>query len=211
MEETIKCRHCESINIIKWCKRKTQNRGLIQRYKCKDCGKYFTIDDGFFRMRNNPQKITLCLDLFYKEISTRQVQSHLQAFYPHNSSWVTIWSWIVKYSNLIHKKVNKIKINVGEELQVDEMKYKTKGKKTWFIDSIDTITRFMISSEFRRTREQKEIKRVLLNAKKKTGKQIKICTTDGYTAYEKCVKNKQREDINSGHYRRTIIFCLKIF
>ncbi len=51
------CRFCKSENTIKWTKRKTENRGLIQRYKCKDCGKYFTIDNGFFRMRNSPQKI----------------------------------------------------------------------------------------------------------------------------------------------------------
>ena len=187
MEETI-CPKCRSTNIIKWCKRKTQNRGFIQRYKCKDCGKYFTIDDGFFRMRNNPKKITLCLDLFYNGISTRKVQEHLQAFYPHNSSWVTIYSWIVKYSKQISKFTDKLKINATEEVQVDEMEYKTKGKKSWFIDCIDTKTRYMISSNFCKTRKLKEIKKVLLNIKEKTGNQIKIVTTDGYTAYENAVK-----------------------
>ena len=59
------CPFCKSENVIKWTKRKTQNRGLIQRYKCKDCGKTFTKDEGFFRMRNHPKKITCTLDLFY--------------------------------------------------------------------------------------------------------------------------------------------------
>jgi len=103
MKESIKCKDCGSTNIIKWCKRKTQNRGYIQRYKCKDCEKYFTIDDGFFRMRNNSKKITLCLDLFFKGISTRQVQEHLQAFYPNNSSNVSIYNWVIKYSKKISK------------------------------------------------------------------------------------------------------------
>lgn len=189
MKESIKCKDCGSTNIIKWCKRKTQNRGYIQRYKCKDCEKYFTIDDGFFRMRNNSKKITLCLDLFFKGISTRQVQEHLQAFYPNNSSNVSIYNWVIKYSKKISKFTNNLKINATEEVQVDEMEYKTKGKKSWFIDCIDTETRYMISSNFTKKREQKEIKKVLLNIKKKTGKQIKICTTDGYTAYEKIVNS----------------------
>ena len=45
------CPNCSSADVIKWCKRKTQNRGEIQRYKCKSCDYYFTIDDGFYRMR----------------------------------------------------------------------------------------------------------------------------------------------------------------
>ena len=72
------CPKCHSVKIIKRGKRKTQNRGLIQRYGCKDCGKRFVQDLGFFRMRNNNKKVTLCLDLFFKGVSTRQIQSHLQ-------------------------------------------------------------------------------------------------------------------------------------
>ncbi len=97
----VSCPFCHSEKVIKRGKRKTDNRGLIQRYGCKDCNKRFVEDDGFFKMKNNPQKVTLCLDLFYKGISTRQIQSHLQAFYPHNSSYKSIYKWVVKYSRKI--------------------------------------------------------------------------------------------------------------
>lgn len=70
---------CKSKEIKKDGKRKT-NRGLIQRYKCKECSYRFIQNDGFYRMRNSPQKITLCLDLFYKGISTRQIQGHSKLF-----------------------------------------------------------------------------------------------------------------------------------
>ena len=60
------CPICKSENTIKWTKRKTQNRGLIQRYSCQDCNKRFVEDNGFYRMRNNPKKITCALDLFYR-------------------------------------------------------------------------------------------------------------------------------------------------
>lgn len=202
------CPKCNGNNIKKRGLRQTENRGKIQRYFCKDCKKSFVEKTPFYRMRNTPQKITLSIDLFYRGVSTRKVQEHLQAFYPHNADHRTILRWIVKYSNIIYKKVKNIKLRVGKELQVDEMEYKTKGKKSWFIDSIDTETRYMVSSNFTQKREQKELKKVLLNAKKRTGKQIEICTTDGYTAYEKAVKttwgyNFQKHKSNVFHNKVT--------
>jgi len=188
MENKQICPECKSSDIKKRGFRKTQNRGRIQRYECKKCHYAFCLDDGFFRMRNTPQKITLCMDLFYNGISTRKVQSHLKAFYPHNADHRTILRWIVKYATLIHTKVKGLKLNVGNELQTDEMEYKTKGKKTWFIDCIDTKTRFMVASNFVKKRGQKEIKKVMQEAKNKTGKQILVYTTDGLTAYESAIK-----------------------
>jgi len=186
--KNVSCPHCSSTNLIKRGKRKTQNRGLIQRYGCKDCDKRFIIDDGFFKMKNSPQKVTLCLDLFYRGVSTRKVQEHLQAFYPHNSSNVSIYRWVLKYSKMISKFTDNLKLKVGKEIQVDEMEYKVNKKKAFFIDSIDTQTRFMVASEFTRGRGQVELKQVIARAKQKTENQIRICTTDGYFAYSKVVK-----------------------
>jgi transposase-like protein len=110
-------------------------------------------------MRNSPQKITLCLDLFFRGISTRQVQQHLQCFYTKNSSWVSIYKWVVKYSNLIYDNINSIKLKIGEELQIDEMEVGSRKSKYngWFIDCIDSSTRFMVSSEFAKARGKNEI------------------------------------------------------
>jgi len=182
------CPYCESEKTKKRGFRYTENRGKIQRYFCNDCKKSFVIDDGFFRMRNEPKKITLSIDLFYRGVSTRKVQEHLTAFSPHNCDHRTILRWIVKYSKMIHSFTNKLKIKCGEELQIDEMEYKTKGKKSWFIDSIDTTTRFMVASKFCKTREQQELKAVLKTAKNKTQNKIKIVTSDGFTAYPKAIK-----------------------
>lgn len=185
----VSCSSCKSNNTIKWCKRKTQNRGLIQRYKCKDCNNTFTIDDGFFRMRNSPQKITLCLDLFYKGVSTREVQNHLQAFYPHNSSWVTIYKWIVRYSKQISKFTDNLKVQVGKEMQIDEMEIGSKKSRYngWYIDAIDSKTRFMVGSEFTKTREMRNLKAVMGKAKNKTDEQFDVIMTDGFFAYPKAI------------------------
>lgn len=197
-KQTTKCSHCKSENVIKWCKRKTQNRGLIQRYKCKDCNNTFTLDDGFFRMRNHPQKITCGLDLFYNGISTRKVQQHFKAFFPHNASNVSVYNWVVKYAKVMHKFTDKLKLKIGNEVQVDEVEYHRreshrkgiKGVQTnFFVDSVDTKTRFMTGSEYCKSRTTEELKFVIKKVKQKTDNQIKVCTTDGFNAYLSAVKS----------------------
>ena len=58
MENQIKCLHCGKSNYKKKGFRKTQNRGKIQKFYCFECHRYFTNDEGFYRMRNSEQKIT---------------------------------------------------------------------------------------------------------------------------------------------------------
>ncbi len=179
----LSCPSCKSEKITKRGFFKTKAHGKQQRYFCKSCNKKFIPITPFYRMRNHPKKITLCLDLFYKGVSTRQIQEHLQAFYPHNSSNVSIYRWVIKYSKQISKLTDNIKLKVGRELQIDEVEYKTMGKKSWFIDSIDTKTRFLVSADYSETRGQKELISVLKEAKKKTEQQISIVTSDGLTSY----------------------------
>lgn len=201
------CPNCKSNNIKKNGRRKTQNRGLIQRYKCKDCKYRFTRDDGFLRMRNHPKKITCAIDLFYRGVSTRKVQEHFQAFYPENSSHKSIYKWIIKYSKMISKFTDNLKLQVGRELQVDEMEYhrrkyyNKKGvDKNWFIDAVDCKTRFMVSSEYTKARGKNELKIVIKKAKDKTGEQIKICTTDGLLVYSNIVKKNWGYNNKVGEY-----------
>lgn len=182
------CPKCKGKNIKKNGARNTQNRGKIQRFMCKGCGFRFTKDDGFFRMRNSPQKITLCLDMYFRGVSLRKIQEHLRAFYPHNSSHEAIHSWIEKYPKIIGNFTDNLKVNSGSEIQMDEMEYKTKGKMSWFIDSIDTETRFMVASFFSKSRGQDELKIVLKDIKRKTGENVAVITTDGYLAYEDVIK-----------------------
>jgi transposase-like protein len=169
-----KCIYCNSNKTKKRGFRKTENRGKIQRYFCNECKKAFVIDDGFFRMRNNPQKITCALDLFYRGVSTRKVQEHFKAFLPHNSSNVSIYNWVVKYSKKISNFTDNLKINGGSEVQLDEMEYhrrishkKIGVSKDWFIDSVDVKTRYMVSSKYFNSRGQNELREVMKKVKYK--------------------------------------------
>ncbi len=159
-------------------------------------------------MRNTPQKITLCIDLFFRGISTRKVQEHLQAFYPHNSSWVSIYNWIIKYSNIIYNFTNTLKPTLGAEVQVDEVEFhRRKNHKAhegiaqnWLIDSIDPKTRFAVASNFVESRSAEEIGKVLKNIKAKADGRVKIVTTDGFMAYTNVVNQTFGYSLKLGRY-----------
>jgi len=201
------CPKCKSTEVIKWGKRKTENRGLVQRYCCKSCSETF-ISDPFWKMKNSPQKITCALDLFNRGLSTRGVQNHFQAFFPHNSSNVSIYKWVKKYALKIANFTDNLKVQTGSYIEVDEMMFnrrkshKRKGTDTnWLINAIDVKNRFLLGSTYFKYRSQKNIKKILFDVKNKSGEQIKIVTTDGYTAYEKAVKQTWGYDNHTRKYK----------
>lgn len=187
--QDILCERCDGKNIKKDGVRETKNRGNVQRYKCKDCSHRFSIDDGFWKMKNHENKITSCMNMYYAGMSLRKIQEHMQMFAPKNSHYSTIYRWIVKYVNMISTLTDNIQIQSGQELMSDEMEYHRLGEQNWFVDVMDTETRFMVASDYGRTRSSKEIKSVMNNIKAKTDNQIKVVTTDGFFAYKKVVKS----------------------
>lgn len=58
------CLFCKSEQIMK--KGLRHNKcGDIQKFFCKSCGKYFTINLGFERMKHSPQGITTAMQLYF--------------------------------------------------------------------------------------------------------------------------------------------------
>ena len=187
-KQKTKCPHCKSEEVVKRGTFETKAHGKQQRFFCKKCGKKFIVRTGFYRMRNNAQKITASIDLFYNGLSTRKVQAHLKAFFPHNASNVSVYNWVIKYSTKISKFADGLKLKVGKELQIDEQSHNRLGNQNWLIDSIDTQTRFVVASNFHESRGQIEIKGVLKMVKQKTLDQFQIVTSDGFTAYPRAIK-----------------------
>lgn len=62
-EKPENCLYCGSTAVLRRGFRYNA-RGKVQRFWCKDCGKKFTLNDGFNRMRNDPKIITVALDGF---------------------------------------------------------------------------------------------------------------------------------------------------
>lgn len=188
MKKEIICEKCNGKNIKKDGVRETKNRGKVQRYKCKDCSHRFSIDDGFWKMKNHENKITSCINMYYAGMSLRKIQEHLQMFAPKNSHYSTIYRWIVKYANMISTLTDNIQIKSGQELMSDEMEYHRLGEQNWFVDVMDTETRFVVASDYMKSRTIDNLTKVLKKGKLATGEQIKIVTTDGLKGYERVLK-----------------------
>jgi transposase-like protein len=179
MQKEIICKKCDGKNIKRDGVRKTKNRGNVQRYKCLDCSHRFSIDEGFWKMKNQENKITSCMNMYYVGMSLRKIQEHLQMFTPKNSHYSTIYRWIVKYANIIGTLTDNIQIKSGKELMSDEMEYHRLGEQNWFVDVMDTEIRFVVASDYMKSRTIENLAKVLKKGKLATGEQIKVVTTDG--------------------------------
>jgi transposase-like protein len=188
MEKEIICEKCDGKNIKRDGVRETKNRSKVQRYKCKDCSHRFSIDDGFWKMKNHENKITSCMNMYYAGMSLRKIQEHLQMFAPKNSHYSTIYRWIVKYANMIGTLTDNIQIKSGKELMSDEMEYHRLGEQNWFVDVMDTETRFVVASDYMKSRTIENLTKVLKKGKLATGEQIRVVTTDGLQGYERVLK-----------------------
>ncbi len=184
----IKCPHCKSEEVTKRGYFETQAYGKRQRYFCKSCKKKFVERTAFYRMKNHEKKITLCMDLYYRGVSLRKIQEHLQMFYPKNSSHMSIYRWLIRYSTYISKLTNNVQIQSGQELMSDEMEYHRLGEQNWFVDVMDTTTRYMVASDYMKSRTIDNLTKVLKRGKFATGEQVKIVTTDGLQGYPRVLK-----------------------
>src|SRR3989344_5399967 len=184
MTQKITCPKCNAEHTKKRGFRRTTNREKIQRYECKGCRHAFVQDQGFWKMKNNEHKVTASMDMYYSGMSLRKIQAHLKMFYPKNAHYSTVYRWLVKYSEMMGKATDNLQIeNSGAELMSDEMEYSRLGEQNWFVDTLDTKTRFMVSSGFIKSRTNEEMIKILRLAKNKTRDNVKIVTTDAMMGY----------------------------
>ena len=120
-----KCVACQSINIVKHGIRKNKS-GDIQRFSCKDCGKWFVFNIGFERMGTNPKAITSAMQLYFTGESLRNVK-HFLKLQGVDVSHQTVYNWIKKYTGLMEKYLDKITPNISTSWRTDEL-YQSKGE-----------------------------------------------------------------------------------
>jgi len=191
----IQCPNCSKKNVIKRGFRYTENREKIQKYFCKDCKHRFVLDNPFFRMRNQEQIITQCMDLYYSGMSFRKIAQHLKRFFPKDVSHSMIYRWIMKYVPMMENFTDKQKIKASWQLQSDEVEYKRRAsnkrketKNEFFIDVIDMDSRYLVSSQYAKDRKNYTLNKVLGKAKQKVGNQVRVISTDGLMGYPRVIK-----------------------
>jgi transposase-like protein len=178
---TQSCIHCHSDNITKDGLRHNKH-GDIQKYYCKNCNSYFTINIGFEKMKHDPQGITMAMQLYFSGESLRNVSKALKLM-GMEVTHQTVYNWIVKYTKLLKEHLNKITPEVGDAWRADEVFIKVRGELKYVFSVMDDETRFWIAQEVAGRKEGHNARGLLQKAKQVTGTKPKVFITDGLGSY----------------------------
>ncbi|MBU0758487.1 MAG: DDE-type integrase/transposase/recombinase [Nanoarchaeota archaeon] len=143
MKTEIKCVHCGSKDFVKEGFRKTKNIGKIQKYRCHKCHKIFTNDDGFYRMRNNEKIITMSIDMYLSNLSSRKMRNQLKRHMETKISHVSVLDWVRKYVLKVNRFVEGLKPVLSGKVYADETEIPCQRRKDIFWCSVDWDTRFI--------------------------------------------------------------------
>jgi transposase-like protein len=180
------CKHCSNTNFSKKGFRKTKHRGKIQKYYCRNCKKYFTNDDGFYRMRINPRTITLSIDMYLSNLSSRKMRNQLSRHFSIKASHMAILDWVRKYSLKVHKYVEKLGYNLGDHFYADETEINRLGYRDNFWACVDWDTRMITGIHYSVSTNIEEAK-IFIKKSVNKGKP-KYIQTDSAQFYPKAFK-----------------------
>jgi putative transposase len=184
------CLYCQSPQIVKDGVRHN-NHGNIQKFRCKACGHYFTINLGFERMKHSPQGITAAMQLYFSGESLRNTAKSLRLI-GVEVSHKTVYCWIKKYVELMEKYLEQIKPQASDTWRADEMFLKIKGNPKYLYALLDDETRYWIAKEVAGDKISREAVdyagHLFQQGKQVTGKKPLTLITDGLKAYHLAYK-----------------------
>ena len=199
---TTKCVYCGSEEIVKNAIRHNR-RGDIQRYRCNVCGKRFSINIGFEKMRATPQIVTSAMQLYFTGESLRNVQKFLK-LQGVEINHVTVLRWIRKYVKLMEGYLEKIKPNVSDTWRADELYVKINGNMKYLFAMMDDETRFWIAQEVAESKDKHDTRKLLQMSKQLMGKKPMTFITDGLPSYHDAYKKEfwtQKKETRTEHIR----------
>jgi transposase-like protein len=175
------CQYCGSSNLKKDGIRRNK-AGSIQKFYCRDCHHYFTINIGFERMKHNPQAVTSAMQLYFSGESLRNTQKSLRLL-GVEVSHKTVFMWIKKYVKLMKDYVEKFTPNVSDTWRADELFVKIKGDMKYLFAVMDDETRFWIAQEIADSKYTHDARTLFRAGVKVAGKKPMTLITDGLPAY----------------------------
>jgi transposase-like protein len=181
------CLFCKSEKIVKDGVRRNKS-GNIQIFECRACGKYFTVNLGFERMKHNPQAVTTAMQMYFSGESLRNTARTLKLL-GVEVSHQTVYNWIEKYTALMERYLDKITPQVSDTWRADELFLKVKGNMKYLYALMDDQTRFWIAQEVADTKFTADLRPLFQQGKQIAEKNPKTLITDGapnfHEAYEK--------------------------
>lgn len=170
------CIYCKSSWIVRDGLRHNKY-GTIQKFNCKECNRYFTINLGFEKMHATPQMITSALQLYFRGESFRNIQKFLK-LQGVKISHVAIYKWIKKYVILMQSYLEKITLNVSDAWRADELHVKVRSNPKYLYALMDDQTRFWIAQQVADTKYTSNIRPLSAQTKEIAQKRPNTIITD---------------------------------
>ncbi len=163
-----KCIFCQSEEIVKDGVRKNKGED-IQRFECKSCGRKFTFNIGFEKMKHDPHAITSAMQLYFSGESLRHTQRSLELL-GVKVSHKAVYYWIRKYIVLMQEYADRISPKISDVWRADEVYVKVKGDMKHLFALMDDQTRYWIAQEVVDTKDRHDAKGLFLKGKEIAGK-----------------------------------------
>jgi transposase-like protein len=171
------CPYCTSSKLVRHGLRHNKY-GDLQRFTCRSCGKRFSQNFGFERLKANPQSITSAMQLYFTGESLRNVQKLLR-LQGVEITHQTVYNWIKKYVSIMGRYLDQMQPQVSNTWRADELFLKVKGNMKYLYALMDDETRFWIAKEVADTKYHADVHDLFKRGRKVAGKAPFHIITDG--------------------------------
>lgn len=196
------CWHCDSPSII----RKGTQCGS-RRFKCRKCGKYFTDGQGFDRMRNTIQHITIGVEMLFAGLSSRKTANALHVV-GCTVSHVTIQNWGRRFGDLMDAFLYTVTPHVGEDWRTDEVYTRIRGERKYLFAMLDAETRYWLARLVATNKGTDDVRPMFREAKKVAGKVPSKLISDGASNFAEAHKDEYaprnflwKDSVHESHIR----------
>jgi len=186
--DEVKCPRCNSDRIIR--KGLIHNKGFAaQRYMCKECKHKFSDRSESKGLKGNPLAVVVATDLFFKGLSLRMIEDHLNRIYSLDVSYPTIYRWIRRSIELMKGLEKEHILSVGRTWHVDDTEVKIAGKRYYLWNALDGRTRILLASVITYGRCTEDAEKVIREALRNARTEPEEIITDGLKSYQVAIRN----------------------
>ncbi len=120
-------------------------------------------------MKDNEDKITEAIDLYFSNLSSRKVRNHFRRHRPKNASHVTVLDWCRKYVLKVTKYIDNLQPQLSGKYYMDEIEIDCSGRNDFFWVAVDWDTRFIPNTHYSLFWDTNNCKEFLRKIKRKKG------------------------------------------
>lgn len=99
-------------------------------------------------MRNKPEIITMSIDMYVSNLSSRKMRNQLKRHLNHKISHVSVLDWVRRYTLKVHNFIEKQGYNLGDSFYADETMINREGKLDRFWCCLDWDTRLITGTYY---------------------------------------------------------------